>query len=228
MIAASKIHESWKPILEELKNDTELKILRKEILPNIKYYPERENIFNVFQMPLNDIRVVILGQDPYPNKGQAIGYAFAVAEDVNKPVSMRIIEKEVGYEIDRTLSKWIDQGVFLLNTALTVEAGKAGSHLKYWTKFTEKLILFISENIKPIWILWGSKAQYYRAFINPPKVVKIKSELSIQKGDFNYILEAPHPASESYSGGKAGFYGCDHFNLVNKILELNNKDIIVW
>lgn len=218
-----KIHKSWKPIIEFLRNDKELEFLYKEVLPNIEYYPNVEDIFNVFQMPVDEIKVVILGQDPYPNKGQAIGYAFAVANGIRKPVSLKNIEKEVGVEIDETFLNWREQGVFMLNTALTVEAKNAGSHLKYWSDFIQKVISFISENVKPIWILWGAKAQKFKTFIETPHVIN-----DFTKGDFNYILEAPHPAAEAYAGGKAGFFGCNHFKLINEILKLNNKNIINW
>src|ERR1051326_4628371 len=136
-----KIHPSWQPFIDDVLNRAEdLRELNTQILPNIEYYPAKENIFNVFRMPLEDIKVVILGQDPYPKEGQAIGYAFAVSESTNKPASLRIIEKEIGHEIDKTLSHWREQGVFLLNTALTVEKGKAGSHLNYWQNFTRQVI----------------------------------------------------------------------------------------
>lgn len=210
-----KIHPSWKPILNILNEDEELKKLNKDILPNCKYYPEKQDIFNVFSMPLEDIKVVILGQDPYPNEGQALGYAFAVSETTGKPASLRIIEKEVGHEIDKTLFNWREQGVFLLNTALTVEAKKAGSHLKYWENFTREVIKYISFNNPCIWLLWGAKAQQYSTYI---------SGNSIQG---NLILTAPHPAAEAYKAG-AGYIGCKHFEIVNSILVKQNKEIINW
>lgn len=139
-----KIHNSWEPLIEYLKNDETLNKLISEELSKNRYFPNREDIFNVFQMPLEEIKVVILGQDPYPKEGQAIGYAFAVNEGISKPASLRIIEKEVGHEIDRTLKPWRDQGVFLLNTALTVRAGLPGSHSRYWDSFITKVISYIS------------------------------------------------------------------------------------
>ena len=196
-----KIHPSWKliiPVLEQKKGD-----LSKldEVLQN-KYYPQKEDIFNVFSMPLEDIKVVILGQDPYPKEGQAIGYSFAVSEETPKPASLRIIEQEVGHSIDKTLKSWREQGVFLLNTALTVEAGNAGSHIKYWEGFMNLVISHISFHNPCIWVLWGKYAQGFKGAIN-------------QEG--NTILEAPHPASEAYKPG-SGFIGCNHFNTINSIL----------
>ena len=156
-----KIHPSWKliiPVLEQKKGD-----LSKldEVLQN-KYYPQKEDIFNVFSMPLEDIKVVILGQDPYPKEGQAIGYSFAVSEETPKPASLRIIEQEVGHSIDKTLKSWREQGVFLLNTALTVEAGNAGSHIKYWEGFMNLVISHISFHNPCIWVLWGKYAQGFK------------------------------------------------------------------
>jgi uracil-DNA glycosylase len=225
-----KIHESWNSILSILDSDEKLNCLNSQILPNVKYYPAKENIFNVFQMPVKDIKVVILGQDPYPQPGQAIGYAFAVSENTNKPASLRIIEKEVGSELDRTLSNWREQGVFLLNTALTVEHGKAGSHLKYWEDFIKGVITFISIQNPCIWVLWGAKAQAFTKHIStthPQFVMDMYGSISDYENT-NVILRAPHPAAEAYAGGKAGFYGCNHFNLVNEILQTTGKSTIVW
>ena len=205
-----KIDSSWdlvKQVLQEKKGN--LKYL-DTILQN-KYYPNRDDIFNVFQMPLQDIKVVILGQDPYPKEGQAIGYAFAVNEGVSKPASLRIIEKEVGHEIDRTFESWREQGVFLLNTALTVGANKAGSHIEYWKGFTNFLISYISNNQPCIWLLWGKYAQGFKGAITTNKP--------------NIVLEAPHPASEAYKSG-SGFIGCNHFKQVNEILAQQNKTTI--
>jgi len=203
-----KIHPSWQPLIDNiLEKDENLKVLNQQILPNIKYYPKGEYIFNVFQMPVEDIKVVILGQDPYPREGQAIGYAFAVSKETSKPASLRIIEREIGHEIDKTLFTWREQGVFLLNTALTVQAGKAGSHLGYWDNFIRHVINYIS-NVNPcIWLLWGVKAQIYYNICNR---------------DGNRVITAPHPAAETYSPG-AGFIGSKCFQKVNQILESQGK-----
>ena len=115
--------ECWKEFLETNLNTPVLISLAKDILPNINYYPQYDNIFNVFNMELNNIKLVIIGQDTYPHNA-ACGYAFAVSKGTTKPVSLRIIEKELGHEINPSLEDWIEKGVFLLNTALTVEAGK--------------------------------------------------------------------------------------------------------
>lgn len=208
------IHKSWYPHLEPLFQSNGMKFIKNNILSKCKFSPSAKNIFNVFSMPITDIKVVVLGQDPYPTPGDAIGYAFAVSESTRKPPSLRIIEKEVGHELERTLSSWREQGVFLLNTALTVENKSAGSHIKYWQGFTFHVIRTISYEITPIWLLWGKYAQSFEPVIRD-------SERFL----FNDILTAPHPAAEIYSGGKAGFLGCNHFNKVNEILE--NKHIRV-
>lgn len=210
-----KIHSSWLPFVTNVLHlDRKLIELNKEILPNETFYPKREDIFNVFQMPLEDIKVVILGQDPYPQEGQAIGYAFAVSEETNKPASLRIIEKELGHEIDKTLTNWREQGVFLLNTALTVKAGQAGSHLKYWSEFTKLVIQYIiNKNRNVVFLLWGRKAQ--EVFSNAYYTI-------LKPVDRVY---APHPAAEAYNPG-AGFIGSKCFEQVNQILDSQGKQQI--
>ena len=151
------------------------------------------------------------------------------------PASLRIITKEI---LDSTgkgtvdIHSWENQGVFLLNTALTVETGKPGSHINYWRFFTEALLKFLSKENPVIWLLWGKVAQRYEMYIDKPFILKnypdeLLDEIPI-KDDCNYILEAPHPAAETYSGGKAGFYGCNHFNMVNQILKTKGFSEIDW
>jgi uracil-DNA glycosylase len=232
------IHNSWKPVLVELYKEP-LATLNTQILPTISYQPKPENIFRVLSMPIESIKVVIIGQDPYPTPGDAVGYAFAKPPLVSKPVSLRNIEKEVresgqinkSNEID--LFAWVDQGVFLLNTALTVETGKPGSHLKYWENFTKRLISYISINQPCIWVLWGAKAQKFIPNISNKFVVSDNYDRECIKSipfnnRYNYILTAPHPAAEAYSGGKAGFFGCDHFYKINEILNKNGIQPIIW
>lgn len=238
-----KFDDSWEPIIPLLHQD-KLSDLKYNILPNISYQPATEDIFNVFRMPVSEIKVVILGQDPYPTPGDAIGYSFATREERRVPKSLNIIAQEIekeglrNLEADikkpgyKTLSHWRDQGVFLLNTALTVETGKAGSHLKYWEDFTKRVLNFISIESPCIWILWGKKAQNYRNFIHNKFDVQGYDDETIKEipavSDYNYVLQAPHPAAELYSGGKAGFYGCNHFKYSNEILKKNTKKEIIW
>jgi len=230
------IHESWNPIRTELFKEPLTTL--NQILPTISHQPEAKNIFRAFTMPVEAIRVVILGQDPYPIPGDAVGYAFAKPPLKKHPVSLRNIEKEVrdsgqinsSDEID--LFAWVDQGIFLLNTALTVETSRAGSHLKYWDSFTRRVISHISSTNPCIWILWGNKAQSFATNIHNKFSVKGYDRDTIKdipyNDSFNYILSAPHPAAEAYAGGKAGFFGCDHFYLVNEVLKKNSKTPIQW
>lgn len=209
-----KIHSSWQPLISLLDTDRSLVELNTKILPNETYYPNREDIFNVFQMPLQDIKVVILGQDPYPQQGQAIGYAFAVSEETSKPASLKIIEKELGHEVDKTLTNWREQGVFLLNTALTVRANNAGSHIRYWENFIAEVIKFISKNNpKVVFLLWGRKAQIHSKYIKEPN------------SSYPYVINTPHPAAEAYSP-RAGFIGSKCFLQVNQILDSQGKQQI--
>lgn len=224
------IHQSWHVHLQPLFDDKRMYKLRDEILPLNPFYPSSENIFRVFSMPLEEIKVVILGQDPYPS-GQAIGLAFAVNENSPIPKSLHVIFKEIIFPTtndsmeytskvnskDRTLSDWVSQGVFLLNTALTVQRGNAGSHLVYWKWFTAEVIKIISREVTPIWLLWGGHAKAYSSIIREAEVFLP-----------NEILEANHPASQFFSGGKITFEGCNHFNLCNEILKNYNKQIINW
>lgn len=248
------IHPSWHKYLQPLFEDEKMKLIKYKILTSCNFYPASQDIFKVFSMPLEDIKVVILGQDPYPN-GEAIGYAFAVNADTKTPASLRIIQKEIlstskeegllGGETGKwkTLKHWVDQGIFLLNTALTVERGNANSHTNYWQWFTKEIIKIISKEVSPIWMLWGAKAQGFRDYIGPNKcaypVSTIKSNITgemeptvdiafVKSHNTNMLLQAPHPAAELYSGGKTTFSGCNHFNLCNEILELQGKEKINW
>lgn len=224
---------SW-DILKPLLYQEPLQTLNK-LLPNIKYYPEKENIFRVFKTKLSDIKVVILGQDPYPRPGDAIGLSFVNGTD-KIPPSLRIINQELEKEgfIDTNIHNWESQGVFLLNTALTVEAGNAGSHLNYWKNFTEACIRYISSENPCIWILWGRYAQQYEIFIKNPVTIDNNSTEDFIKdlpkdAGYNFILKSAHPANEIYSGGRGGFIGNNHFKLTNSILSLNKRDdIITW
>lgn len=239
------IHDSWKPIVLPLLQSDTIQKLKNDILTNCKYYPEAINIFRVFEMPLQDVKIVILGQDPYHSPNTAIGRAFAVNENSKIPPSLRIIAQEIEleglktgfYDSDiehwRTLESWQEQGVCMLNTALTVESGKAGSHIEYWKDFSKELIMRIS-TLKPcIWLLWGKYAQSYIPYIKnrfdcdkytPSEIYKIPLN-----DMYNYIFTSAHPAAELYSGnGNGGFLQNYHFSKSNTLLKLLNKSEIVW
>lgn len=237
------IEKSWSKIIIPSLKEEPLLTFGMDILPEISYQPKKENVFKIFSVPVNNIKVVILGQDPYPTPNVAIGRAFAVNENCKIPVSLRNIRQEIlsscGVESFKentdekwkTLEHWEQQGVFLLNTALTVETGKAGSHLKYWKEFTIKIIKHISFNNPCIWLLWGRKAQEYKKYIKNSFYVNHNDETINDipaVTDYNYVLQAPHPAAEAYSGGNAGFFGCNHFKYANIILNKTKSIQIKW
>ncbi len=171
-------------------------------------YPGKGKTFRAFKLcPLESVKVVILGQDPY-HDGSATGLAFANREGARPSPSLRniitCVKNDFGdVDVNVTLEDWAKQGVLLLNTALTVEKGRAGIHTSLWKPFTRMFIQKLSID-KPnlVFVLWGKKAQEYQKFI---------------RGQHT-ILTAPHPAAESYSGGKAGFFTCGHFKKINETL----------
>jgi len=228
-----KIHKDWNSVMNILYQEP-LSTLNEQILPNISYQPKAPDIFNVFSVPINSIKVVILGQDPYPTPGDAVGLSFINGTD-KIPVSLRNIYKEI---LDSTgieevhPKQWQEQGVFLLNTALTVETGKAGSHLKYWENFTKRVITHISINQPCLWVLWGRKAEAFSLNIDKKYMVKGYDKNTIENipinPDWNYVLTAPHPAAEAYAGGNAGFFGCNHFYYINSILKNKSLKEIKW
>jgi len=183
-------------------------------------YPPKEKIFNAFDLtPFNDIKVVILGQDPYHQANQAQGLAFSTPKEIKNPPSMVNILKEIEEEFktpslctDGDLTPWVKQGVLLINTILTVEDSKPKSHHKKgWEIFTDNIIKTISENCKDIiFILWGANA--------------IKKEKLIDQSK-HYILTAPHPSPLS---SYRGFFGCGHFFKTNEILNSIGKKPIKW
>lgn len=216
-----------------------MEIIKNSILTSEPFYPEAKNIFNVFRMPLDAIKVVILGQDPYP-KGEGIGYSFAVNKYTTTPPSLNIIIKEIVksgtlvhpennmmFKEWKELVHWRQQGVFLLNTALTVRLGVAGSHVGYWKWFTEAVVGIISRNNPCVWLLWGTHAKSYKDFIAGyhaynPHMGLIRSPL------VNYYFEGNHPAAEVYPDSKYKFVGCNHFNLCNHVLVAKQLEPIKW
>jgi uracil-DNA glycosylase len=185
-----------------------------------RIFPEIKNVFRLFrEIQPNQIRVVIIGQDPYFNVGKATGLAFSVPESYNPlPPSLANIFKEVkncypdsGFS-NGDLTHWVKQGVFLLNRTLTVSENKANSHVRIWEGFAERLVKRISrEQEHLVFMLWGNNAKYLKKYIvNPTQ---------------HLILESVHPSGLSAS---KGFFGCMHFKKCNEYLEKNNKPIINW
>lgn len=214
MTLPSRVHPSWEEPIGGLFSLASMEKLRKEIIPaaGTGLRPEKANIFRVFEMPTDQIRVAVLGLDPYPREGMAMGYAFAVPHGFPIPPSLRIIAQELGITRDNTtfcpdLQTWRNQGVFLLNTGLTMEEGKTGGHVEYWKEFITGVIKAIDLHQNPVWLLLGKKAQAYSEYIT----------------HHDRIVMAGHPASEVYPGTKNTFLGTGCFDKVNSLLTTKIK-----
>ena len=182
-------------------------------------YPEKDDIFTAFRLtPLSKVKVVILGQDPYHEPGQAHGLAFSVKPGVEIPPSLVNIYKELHDDLgcyipdNGYLGKWAEQGVLLLNTVLTVRAHQALSHRGVgWETFTDAVITAVNQIDRPIvFLLWGSPAQRKAEMLNNPK---------------HLVLKAPHPSPLS---AYRGFFGCRHFSTANRFLSEHGIDPIDW
>ncbi len=182
-------------------------------------YPKKQDVFAAYdRTPLAKVKVLILGQDPYHEPGQAHGLSFSVNPGVDIPPSLVNIYQElhddIGFVIPDNgyLAKWADQGVMLLNTVLTVRAHAANSHKdKGWEQFTDATIAALNKQDRPIvYMLWGSHAQKKEAMLNNPKQL---------------VLKAPHPSPLS---AYRGFFGCRHFSRANEFLKANGVDPIDW
>jgi uracil-DNA glycosylase len=211
------MNNSWQPFLQSEASKPYYNYLQSFLESRRKVgsiiYPPEDEIFNAFELtPLDKIKVVILGQDPYHGVGQAHGLCFSVRNGNKIPPSLRNIFKELnadlGFEIPLSgeLTNWAKNGVFLLNTILTVEQKSPASHQgKGWETFTDAAIRHISDQKeKVVFILWGAFAQKKTALIDEAK---------------HLILKAPHPAAEVYAGGKAGFFGSKPFSKANAFLD---------
>lgn len=217
-----KIHESWKkylaqefakPYFKELTDFVRSEYSAKKI------YPPPGDIFRAFEWcPFEQVKVVILGQDPYHGKGQANGLCFSVHHGVQNPPSLQNIFKELADDLggerrsDGNLEDWAKQGVLLLNATLTVEASKAGSHQhKGWELFTDSVIKVLSEEKENlVFILWGRYAQEKGAVINEKK---------------HLVLRAAHPSPFS---AYSGFFGSKPFSKTNEYLVWNGKEPVKW
>jgi uracil-DNA glycosylase len=216
------IHPSWKDVLsEEFQKDyfTQLKQFLVEEKKNHTIFPPGNQIFEAFNStPLQDVKVVIIGQDPYHGPGQAHGLCFSVADGIRKPPSLLNIFKELNTDVGKVipesgnLTSWAEQGVLLLNATLTVRAHQAGSHQKQgWEIFTDAVIKTVSEKCEGVvFLLWGAYAQAKSKIIDQSK---------------HHILKAVHPSPLS---AHRGFMGCKHFSQTNKILEEQGKTVINW
>ena len=222
----SNITTDWKQIIDTIIYSEEFnKLIEKEYYEK-KIYPPKLDIFRAFNyFNFKELKVVVLGQDPYHQFGQAHGLSFSVNKGVKIPPSLKNIYKEIVNDLEFTpntmefshgnLEQWAQQGVLLLNTSLTVVESKPNSHSKHWRQFTNLIIKYIVENSKDIiFMLWGNNAK---------KIKKLFSQEIIEK---HYFLEATHPSP--LGANKGGWFGSNHFSKSNKILENINKDKINW
>ncbi len=221
------IPQSWAPVLEPvLASDEARKLggwLRGEEAGGKTVYPPRGERLRALDLtPLNEVKVVILGQDPYHGPGQAHGLAFSVPDGVKLPPSLRNIFKELEADCgtppsgNGDLTRWAKQGVLLLNNALTVEAANAGSHQKRgWDAITDACVAAVARREEPsVFILWGSHAQ--------GKARRIP-ELS---GDTRHcVIESPHPSPLS---AHRGFFGSKPFSRANAFLKANGREPVAW
>ena len=217
-----RIEESWKsalaaefgkPYFESL-----VRFLHSEKAAGQKVFPPDSQIFKAFDLtPLTNLKVVILGQDPYHGPGQAHGLSFSVPEGVTAPPSLKNIFKEIESDLGVKMSgypnleKWARQGVLLLNAVLTVRAGVAASHSKIgWEEFTDAVIKYISDNCEGVvFLLWGNFARSKSVLIDRSK---------------HHVLEAAHPSPLA----RGAFFGCRHFSQANTLLSQQGKAPIDW
>ena len=217
-----QIEPSWNKVLKEEFEKTYFKDLtnfvRKEYTSKT-VYPEPENIFKAFDLcPFDNVKVVMLGQDPYHNPHQAHGLCFSVTKGMPKPPSLVNIYKEIQTDIGGDIPKhgnlehWANQGVFMLNAILSVVAHQAASHQnKGWETFTDEVIRLISEKKEHVvFLLWGAYAQGKEWMIDENK---------------HLILKASHPSPLS---AYRGFLGCEHFSKANKYLKENGLEEVKW
>lgn len=220
---AIKLESGWKKVMEPEFSKDYMKNLREFLRleqQNYTIYPPNQAIFNAFnQTPFEQVKVVILGQDPYHDIGQAHGLCFSVPEGIAIPPSLRNIYKELQADIPGfvspshgNLSNWAQQGVLLLNATLTVRAHQAGSHQnRGWEQFTDEAIRQLSDRRTGlIFLLWGRFAKNKAALINAAK---------------HHVLTAAHPSPLS---AYQGFLGCGHFSKTNLLLQNQGLQPIDW
>ena len=217
-----KIEDSWKTALaDEFNKEYFIKLtdfVRSEYLSGKAIYPAPANIFNAFNLcPLDKVKVVIIGQDPYHEPGQAHGLCFSVLPPTPIPPSLINIYKEIETDLGHPskthgdLTSWAEQGVLLLNATLTVQAHLAASHAGTgWELFTDAVIRAVAKQENIVYMLWGSYAQKKAGFVNPEK---------------NLILKSAHPSPLS---AHRGFFGNHHFSRANDYLIKHGKTPIDW
>ena len=217
-----KIEQTWKDALagefEKPYYASLVRFLREEKAAGKKVFPPGSQIFRAFELtPLPQVRVVILGQDPYHGPGQAHGLSFSVPENMPAPPSLKNIFKEIESDLGVRMSgypnleKWARQGVMLLHAVLTVRSGEAASHSKIgWEEFTDAVIRYISDNCEGVvFMLWGNFARSKRDLIDRSR---------------HYVLEAAHPSPLA----RGAFFGSRHFSQANNILVSRGQKPIDW
>ena len=215
--------ESWKKVAAEYGLKEILKPIRKKISEvsskNKTIHPSSKDIFRAFELtPFENVRIIILGQDPYHGPNQANGLAFSVNSEVRFPPSLLNIFKEYSTDLnlpiptDGNLSAWAERGVLLLNSILTVESGSPGSHKNFgWEEFTNQIIKALSDKKSNlVFILWGSYAQSKKILIDSSK---------------HFIIATPHPSPLS---AHRGFFGSKPFSKTNDFLRKNKNEEIDW
>jgi uracil-DNA glycosylase len=215
--------ETWRdavPLMEDGYLERLLACVRAKRETETIYPPEGRVLAALRMTPFDQVKVVIVGQDPYHGAGQADGLAFSVPEPVKAPPSLRNIFKEIARDVDdgekRTfstdLSRWAEQGVLLLNASLTVRAGEAGSHRDLgWARLTDQIIAQLSDRRDHlVFMLWGNFAKAKAALIDASR---------------HLVLQAPHPSPLS---AYRGFFGCGHFSKANAYLNAHDQAPIVW
>lgn len=217
-----EIGNSWDGVLQQEIKKPYFAALMEKVEAEYrqhKVFPARENIFNALRYtPYEEVKILLLGQDPYHGEGQAHGLAFSVQPGVLCPPSLKNMFKELyddlGVPVSQNgcLTPWARQGVMLLNTALTVREGEPNSHKNLgWTTFTDAIISALNEREEPVvFLLWGANA---------------KEKLPLVTNSRHFVLSAPHPSPLSAS---RGFFGCRHFSKANLILERLHKAPVDW
>lgn len=217
-----KIEQSWKDALagefEKPYFTSLVRFLHEEKREGKVIYPPGNRIFRAFELtPLNEVKVVILGQDPYHGYGQAMGLSFSVPDNVPAPPSLKNIFKEIETDLGIRMSgypnleHWAEQGVLLLNAILTVRSGEAASHSRIgWEEFTDAVIRCISDRCEGVvFLLWGNFARSKKGLVDTSR---------------HHVLEAAHPSPLA----RGAFFGCRHFSKTNEILTRAGRKPIDW
>jgi uracil-DNA glycosylase len=217
------MHESWLEVLGDELEQPYMRELRaflvEEVASGRGFYPPADRVFNALSLtPFDDVRVVVLGQDPYHGRGQAMGLCFSVPPGVPAPPSLQNIHKELASDLglptpsSGDLTPWAERGVLLLNAVLTVSPGRPASHAgKGWEQFTDRAIRELSDRREGIvFLLWGRYAQQKGAVVDANR---------------HHVLTASHPSPYSAANG---FFGCRHFSRANELLAASGVDPVDW